>query len=277
MVSDSGPSDPAKPEFSALSQTLPPQYGNAALTGLENQFNYGENIPKQDFLKSGYHEMITPVNNDYRDEDQDNIEITVPGTNTDFIKSMVLCLDIQPWHLADNVALTEASATTLRSLQRPMTPFLMFQDVTLQANQNRLDFSSSSNTYAFNKFLHMMLFSNMEDEERLRKSHDFDLPPFNEDPDRAITAGLDSGQNGTAYQMRRRLKMIQPSVAGDAATAGRQDYVVPISIPILEATCLSVVGANMSLKLRKADKKQLFANSHRCAEGRCVQVQCGAH
>lgn len=270
-----GSSDTTRPDFSVLNQTLAAKYGNSALQSLQNKFDYDAKVPVQDFLSKSFQEIITPTNPDYKERNQDLIEFTIPGNQQDFIADVHLCVDVQPWNLTTDAAFTEATATTARALPRPLFPYLLFNNITLMANNNRLDFNrANNNTYAFNRYLHMVLHSDLEDEPRLKKSDDFDIPPPGEDPDAAIRNDLVSDDNGTEYQKHRRGKMIALQTQGAVGSAGRHNYVVPIHIPILRASCLSVLGANYSFQLHKANIKQLFANSANAPAG---NVECKIH
>lgn len=286
-----GTDETTKPDYTALTQPLSSEVGAATLHSLQNKFNYDGTLPVLDFLQKSYFETVKPQNPDYRDQDQDGIEITISGNNTDFVEDIKLCMDIQPVlkaaghaKLTGTVPRTAAAnaggnagnTDALQCIQRPMTPYLMFKSVSMEVNQSKIDFNrDNTNTYAFSTFLQLALNMNMEDEARLKESHDFDLPPANEDMDAAVPATLNQTfANSTEWQKDRRQKMLTQQRGGDGTTTGRQTYMVPLEIPILKSLALPVVGANITIKLSKADERVLF---HHNAAGNANNVEMQIH
>ena len=255
-------SEVLKPDYSALDQPLAPEYGNAAIKNLQNQFNFMEERPRMDFIRKGYTELIKPVNIDYKNLTQTDVLCTIPGNNQEFIADIHMCLDVQPVLTGTHTALTgtvrptetvgnavgvAGNTNALQCIQRPLTPYLMFRKITLELNNTRVDFDEDA-CVAFKQFLLIFFYMNMEDEDRLRVSHDFDFPPATEDMDAGVANDINTdADHGTAWQKRRRVLMKK-----------RQNYIVPLSIPILKATALVPVGANVTVRLSKADQRVLF-------------------
>jgi len=261
-----------EPEFTALNVPLPPNYGNSALAAMESRFNFKEDLPFMDMLDLVYEEEIKPYNQDFHLPRQNEIKITVPGNQKQWISSMELSMDIQPM-LVDNVtpftgnlgavdnAGNAGNTDALRVIQRPLTPYLMFKDVNVEVNLNKVDYNSNnSQTYAFSQWLQMVLSINNEDQKRLRTSCDFDFPEnAAENMDDDVPNNMNQVRaSGTAWQRRRRLKMTKRQTVGDPNSAGRQHYTVGLNVPILKANNMPVVGTNINITLTKADQKCLF-------------------
>ena len=230
-----GTDESTKPNYTANTQPLSSEVGDATLHSLQNKFNYKGTLPVLDFLKKSFFETIKPLNNDYKLLNQDNIEITIPGNNTDFVEDIKLCMDIQPVLKAGAAKLTGAvtqegtnagvaagNTDALQCIQRPMTPYLMFKDVSVEMNQSKIDFNrDNTNTYAYSTFLQLALNMNMEDEARLKESHDFDFPPATENMNAAVANDLNQVYvNGTQWQRDRRQKMLTRQRGGNATTTG---------------------------------------------------------
>jgi len=248
-------------------------YGQAAVAAYEAKFNYNETKPTLDFLANAESEYIDPYNTDYRDKTQESVLISIPGKSRQFISGLNLCIDCQPVIVDTNTPCTGTIAVVgnahavggntdpLHVIQRPFTPYGMFRECHIEMNGNRLDFNNgNSETFSFTQFMQIVLNANKKDKERLRDSIDFDMPDSATfDPDEPVVATLNTVyNNGNAYHRRRRAKMLKRQDPTDPATAGRQNYILPLNIPVLKSTVMPVVGVNLNVKLTKADPRVLF-------------------
>lgn len=242
------------PGFLATNQPLPPGYGESALVKLQEKWNYAEEKPVQDFLQQVKWETYHPYNTDYKDRNQNEVNFIIPGNTTDYISKVNVLLDVEPRIREGDAAFVHHDTVghnvdATGTIPRPLIPFNMFKEALLDTNNGRIDFSRHAGMYPLHMFLHMIHSVDEKDEDRLKESHDFDMPPYNVDPDMAVDGNVDSGDAGDERPEWHKSRV---------AKLKRQTYIVPLNIPVLKATPLLPVGANVSVTLVKNEPQAIF-------------------
>ena len=121
----------------------------------------------------------------------------------------------------------------------------MWKSVQLKGNYSRIDFDEDD-AYFMKYYVDKLMSVTTEEEERLKESEDWDLPPAGENMNTAVA----NRANWTAW-MKRRVGMRR----------GRLYFFVKPHVPLILANQVFPLNTNLTFMFKKAEKKVLFGNT----------------